>query len=104
MRKLVAKREGDPAEVGFVAAAGECSAYGCGIARPAYTLGDPANGFILDLGGKLCAVLGCQLGIKRRDESLSKNGHVSRRGIHQPEVVRAGHMKAIVDQALREFG
>jgi len=84
-------------EISFVAATGEGAVEGRG---PTDTLANPADSLGFDFRSELGAGEAGELRIERRDQSLGKNGDVSRRGIHQAEVVGRGNVESLVD----EFG
>src|SRR5258705_10004848 len=65
---------------------------------PSHQFSNPADGFRLDSRGHLRAVHTRELRIECGDQSLREKGHVGRRGIHHSKIVRAGNVKAIVDE------
>ncbi len=98
LRKVRSQCQGECAEVGFIAAAGEGAVEWL---LPSETFADPANGFGLDLGRKLRTAGGCQLRIERSDQRLRQNASVGGRRIHQAKVVGRAKMKSAVDHLLR---
>ena len=75
-REVMRERQGEAAEVGFVASAGESAVEGL---LPAKALADPAHGFGLDLGGQLRARHSGELRVERGDEGFGENSSVSGR-------------------------
>src|SRR5712692_5282340 len=98
--KLGRQSERQPAEVGFVAAAGEGSIE---FARPAHPLPNPADSFEFNLRGQLRARQGRELRIERRHQSLSQHSHVGGSRVHQTEIVGTGDMEALIDHLTADF-
>ncbi len=95
VRKVSGEGHRKRGEIGFVATAGKGAVEGGG---PADTFADPAHGFGFNLRGELRAREAGELRIERGDQGFGENGDVSRRGIHQAEVVRGGNVESLVDE------